>query len=33
MHDNAKGDPVFTAFVKYHSEGAHSMITTRRSTS
>ena len=26
MHDNAKGDPVFTAFVKHHSEGAHSMI-------
>jgi peptide/nickel transport system substrate-binding protein len=27
MHDNAKGDPVFTAFVKHHSEGAHSMIS------
>lgn len=26
MHDNAKGDPVFTAFVKHHSEGAHSMV-------
>ena len=26
MHDNAKGDPVFTAFVKYASEGAHSML-------
>jgi peptide/nickel transport system substrate-binding protein len=26
MHDNAKGDPVFTAFVKHHSQGAHSMV-------
>ena len=26
MHDNAKGDPVFTAFVKYASQGAHSML-------
>ncbi len=26
MHDNAKGDPVFTAFVKYASDGAHSML-------
>lgn len=26
QHDNAKGDPVFSAFVKYHSEGAHSGI-------
>jgi peptide/nickel transport system substrate-binding protein len=26
MHDNAKGDPVFTAFVKHHSEGAHAMV-------
>lgn len=26
MHDNAKGDPVFTAFVKYASGGAHSML-------
>jgi peptide/nickel transport system substrate-binding protein len=26
QHDNAKGDPVFTAFVKHHSQGAHSMV-------
>ena len=26
MHDNAKGDPVFTAFVKHHSQGAHAMV-------
>lgn len=26
QHDNAMGDPVFTAYVKYHSGGAHSMI-------
>lgn len=26
QHDNAKGDPVFTAFVKHHSKGAHSMV-------
>ena len=24
--NNAKGDPVFTAFVKHHSQGAHSMV-------
>ena len=27
MHDNAKGDPVFTAFVKHHTGGAHSMTS------
>ncbi|MBK4216006.1 peptide ABC transporter substrate-binding protein [Paracoccus caeni] len=27
QHDNATGDPVFTAFVKYASTGAHSMVT------
>ncbi|MFJ1292435.1 ABC transporter substrate-binding protein [Paracoccus yeei] len=26
QHDNATGDPVFTAFVKYASEGSHSML-------
>ncbi|WP_138466712.1 ABC transporter substrate-binding protein [Poseidonocella sp. HB161398] len=26
QHDNAMGDPVFTAYVKYHSQGAHSMV-------
>lgn len=26
QHDNATGDPVFTAFVKYASTGAHSMV-------
>lgn len=26
QHDNATGDPVFTAFVKYASTGAHSML-------
>ncbi len=26
QHDNATGDPVFTAFVKYDSEGTHSMV-------
>lgn len=26
QHDNATGDPVFTAFVKYASEGTHSML-------
>ncbi|MBH0239478.1 ABC transporter substrate-binding protein [Methylobrevis albus] len=27
QHDNAKGDPVFTAFVKHHSEGVHSAMS------
>ncbi|WP_172329426.1 ABC transporter substrate-binding protein [Mangrovicoccus sp. HB161399] len=27
QHDNAMGDPVFTAYVKYHSDGAHSMVS------
>ncbi|WP_374300817.1 ABC transporter substrate-binding protein [Paracoccus sp. (in: a-proteobacteria)] len=26
QHDNATGDPVFTAHVKYASDGAHSMV-------
>ncbi len=26
QHDNATGDPVFTAFVKYASGGSHSMV-------
>ncbi|MEI4473850.1 ABC transporter substrate-binding protein [Frigidibacter sp. MR17.24] len=26
QHDNATGDPVFTAFVKYASDGTHSML-------
>ncbi len=26
QHDNATGDPVFSAFVKYHSDGSHSMV-------
>ncbi|WP_233253229.1 ABC transporter substrate-binding protein [Paracoccus binzhouensis] len=26
QHDNATGDPVFTAYVKYASDGAHSMV-------
>jgi peptide/nickel transport system substrate-binding protein len=26
QHDNATGDPVFTAFVKYASTGSHSMV-------
>lgn len=27
LHDNAKGDPVFSAFFKYHSEGRQSGIS------
>jgi peptide/nickel transport system substrate-binding protein len=27
QHDNAKGDPVFTAFVKHHTDGAHSAMS------
>ena len=27
QHDNAKGDPVFTMFFKYHSEGLQSVLT------
>ncbi|OWW05405.1 peptide ABC transporter substrate-binding protein [Rhizobium sp. R72] len=26
QHDNATGDPVFTAYVKYASDGSHSMV-------
>lgn len=26
QHDNATGDPVFTAFVKYATDGSHSMV-------
>lgn len=26
QHDNATGDPVFTAFVKYATDGTHSMV-------
>ena len=27
QHDNAKGDPVFTAFVKHHTDGTHSAMS------
>jgi len=27
QHDNAKGDPVFTMFFKYHTEGLQSVLT------
>ncbi|KQX38859.1 peptide ABC transporter substrate-binding protein [Devosia sp. Root436] len=27
QHDNAKGDPVFTAFVKHHTDGSHSAMS------
>lgn len=27
QHDNAKGDPVFTAFVKHHTGGTHSAMS------
>ena len=33
QHDNAKGDPVFTMFFKYHTEGPQSVVPTPRSTS
>jgi peptide/nickel transport system substrate-binding protein len=27
QHDNAKGDPVFTAFVKHHTDGSHAAMS------